>query len=463
MWLMKIKLISPSGLMYSKRWGLFPRALRYAPSTLTTLAALVPANLNADVEILDEGVEILNIDDKPDLVAISIITGTSERGYMIADSYRRRGIPVVIGGVHATLMPDEAKSHADAVVTGLAFESWPKLLQDFAGGSLQDFYRELPGMSFSGFPTPRYDLIKPFSYITKTSIQATFGCPFKCDFCAVVATQKSYRHRPVAEVIAQLEQMSKRFVIFVDPSPIEDKRYIKELWRAMIPLKLKWGGLATVRIADDDELMDLAAASGCKGLLIGFETVGIEGNKAINKPFNKISKYRDVVTKLHDRGIGINGTFMFGLDTDDQDCFARTVDFVQETNIDLPRYSIYTPFPGTPVFKRLQEEGRILTTRWSLYDAQHVVFRPKLLTEEQLYKGHIWAWEQTYNPRNILKRVWHSGAPKIISLLTNAGYHYYANRLHRFSPSTLLTMLDNWNAELSVCEDHSAPNQSEVT
>jgi len=452
---MKIKLISPSGLMYSKRWGLFPRALRYAPSTLTTLAALIPSHFNAHVEILDEGIDVLNVEDQPDLVAISIITGTSERGYAIADAYRKRDVPVIIGGVHATLMPEEAKHHADAVVTGLAFETWPKLLQDFAEGKLQDFYREPPSMSLSGLPLPRFDLIKPFSYITKTSIQATFGCPFKCDFCAVVATQKNYRHRPIAEVIAQLEKMSKRFVIFVDPSPIEDKRYIKELWRAMIPLKLKWGGLATVRIADDEELMDLAAASGCKGLLIGFETVITEGTKTINKPFNKVSKYHDVVKKLHDRGIGINGTFMFGLDTDGPDCFARTVDFVQEANIDLPRYAIYTPFPGTPVFKRLQDEGRILTTRWSLYDAQHVVFKPKLLTEQQLYEGHIWAWEQTYSIRNMMKRVWHSGAPKIISSLTNVGYHYYANRLHRFPPDTLLSMIDSWNAELSLPEDNS--------
>ena len=160
----------------------------------------------------------------------------------------------------------------------------------------------------------------------------------------------------------------------------------------------------------------------------------------------------DLDRGLHDRGIGINGTFMFGLDTDGPDCFARTVDFVQEANIDLPRYAIYTPFPGTPVFKRLQQEGRILTMRWSLYDAQHVVFKPKLLTEKQLYEGHIWAWEQTYSIGNIMKRVWHSGAPKFISSLTNLGYHYYANRLRRFPPETLLAMIDNWNAELSQAE-----------
>lgn len=436
--------------MYSKENGIFPRALRYAPSTLTTLAALIPPELKANVEIVDEGVDRLYVNDNPDLVAISIITGTSERGYAIADHYRNRGVTVIIGGVHATLMPEEAKSHADAVVTGLAFQNWPELLTDFSKGKLQNFYRESSEMSLSGIPLPRFDLIKPFSYITKTSIQATFGCPFKCDFCAVVSTQKNYRHRPIAEVIRHLEQMSKRFVIFVDPSPIEDKRYIKELWRAMIPLKLNWGGLATVRIADDDELMDLAAASGCKGLLIGFETVIDAGTKMVNKPFNRVEKYRQVVSKLHSRGIGINGTFMFGMDTDDLDCFKRTVDFVQEVNIDLPRYAIYTPFPGTPIFKRLQEENRILTTRWSLYDAQHVVFQPKQMTTEQLYAGHIWAWKTTYSKRNIIKRVWHSGAPKLVSLLTNLGYQYYANRLHRYSPEIFLKELDAWNAELNT-------------
>ncbi|OGI10105.1 MAG: hypothetical protein A3F80_02210 [Candidatus Melainabacteria bacterium RIFCSPLOWO2_12_FULL_35_11] len=431
--------------MYRKKGGIFPTLLRYAPLTLTTLAALVPKELEAEIEIVDEGVCVLDENIEADLIGISAITGTAVRAYALANHFRKRGATVVLGGVHPTLMPQEAMHHADAVITGLAYETWPQLLRDFKNGELKKLYTQPENINLSNLPIPRRDLLKRFSYISYGAVQATFGCPYKCDFCAVTATSKNYLHRPITDVINEIEALGSHLIIFVDPSPIEDKKYIKELWRAMIPLKKIWSGLATVKIADDEELMDLAVKSGCKGLLIGFETVSNEGTQIINKSFNNVSNYKEIVKKLHDRGITINGTFMFGMDHDDKDSFKRTVDFVNEVKIDLPRYSIYTPFPGTPLFKRLEKEGRILTKNWTLYDAQHVVYKPLKMTSEELREGQLWAWKQTYSIKSIIHRILGSGVPPYVPLITNIGYRYYAKKLKDFPISKMEEIQFKWN------------------
>jgi radical SAM superfamily enzyme YgiQ (UPF0313 family) len=455
---MDIALISPSGVMYRNKGGIFPKALRYAPLTLTTLAGLIPKDLEAKVQIVDEGVSELDLDLKADLVGISAITGTSKRSYAIADHFRNKGSTVVLGGVHPTLVPDEAQKHADTVVTGLAFDTWPQLLKDFNNGEIKERYSQPSNQDLSDLPIPRRDLLGKFSYISKASTQATFGCPYKCDFCAVVASQPKYLHRPISEVVDELEQMKGNFVVFVDPSPTEDRDYIKELWTAMVPLKKKWGGLATVRLADDDELMDLAAESGCKGLLLGFESVSQEAVRGINKGFNKVDDYKEVVKKLHDRGISINGTFMFGMDSDTKDSFKRTVDFVNEVKIDLPRYAVYTPFPGTPVFNRLDKEKRILTKNWTLYDGQHVVYQPKNMSPDELREGQLWAWEQTYSPRSIFHRSFGGGGSPLLSLVTNFGYGFYGRRLRNFPSEEVERIEGEWNPKINIGETSNVYN-----
>ena len=446
---MDIMLISPAGVMYRKGKGIFPRALRYAPLTLTTLAGLVPDDLEARIELVDEGVSNLDLDSSADLVGITAITGTANRSYAIADHFRDKGSKVVLGGVHPTLMPQEAMEHADSVVTGLAFDTWPELLRDFSNGKLKRIYSPSSKPDLSNLPSPRRDLLGKFSYISKTSTQATFGCPYACDFCAVVATQDNYLQRPIPEVIEEIANMNGSFVVFMDPSPTENKRYIKELWREMIPLKKKWGGLATVKIGNDEEMMDLAAESGCKGLLLGFETVYQEGVNGINKDFNDVQEYKRVVRELHDRGIAINGTFMFGMDTDDKDSFKRTVDFVNDVKIDLPRYAVYTPFPGTPVFNRLENEGRILTKNWTLYDGQHVVYQPTSMSPDDLREGQLWAWEQTYGARSIFHRSFGAAGSPLLSLITNFGYRHYAKRLRNFPQEEIEKAEREWNPSIS--------------
>lgn len=426
---MKIQLIQPAGAIHRHRSGIFKRSLRYAPLTLATLAALVPEELNAEITLQDEGVQTLDLDFDADIVGLSAITGTAPRTYEIADTLRARGQTVVLGGVHPTLLPDEAARHADAVVVGHAEDSWPELLRDFSRGQLKPRYHRATPRELK-VPVPRRDLLKQKRYITTNSIEATRGCPYKCDFCAVPAAWGGvYAHRPIAEVIAELETFSKRHAVFIDLSPIEDVKYAKDLYRAMIPLRMRWLGLSTARITADDELLKLAAQSGCTGLLIGFEAVDQPTLNAMQKHFHHAAEYAEVVKKLHDHGIAIQGCFVFGFESDDESVFERTVEFVDRVKIDLPRYAVMTPFPGTAAYHRLRRDGRLLHEDWSLYDVEHVVFQPKQMSPERLQEGLQWAWKQSYSWRSIGRRVFGSRCAIPLSVMLNVGYRFFAKNL----------------------------------
>jgi radical SAM superfamily enzyme YgiQ (UPF0313 family) len=429
---MKIQLLSPAGEIHRNTTGIFKTSLRYAPLTLTTLAALVPEELHAEVTIQDEGVQPLDLDFEADLVGITAITGTALRAYTIADELRAKGHTVVLGGVHPTLLPDEAAAHADALVLGYAEKTWPQLLRDFARGELKPRYHLPTTRSLDGVPIARRDLLKKDRYSTVNSIEATRGCPHKCDFCVVpTAWSNTYAHRPIDEVIAELSTFEGRHALFIDLSPVEDVQYARALYRAMIPLRLRWVGLSTTRIAEDRELLSLAAQSGCKGLLIGFESISQETLNQTHKGFHAAPQYAEVVKKLHDHGIGIQGCFVFGFDNDDASVFERTVEFVDRTRIDLPRYAVATPFPRTGLYRRLEAEGRLLHKNWALYDVEHVVFQPRQMSPERLQEGLEWSWRQSYAWRSLFCRV--GGAPWSILplwLSLNYGYRYYAQHLH---------------------------------
>jgi radical SAM superfamily enzyme YgiQ (UPF0313 family) len=430
---MKLVLMSPAGTMYRCSSGSFKKALRYAPLTLSTLAALVPDELDVEIEIIDEGVQRLPEHIEADLVGISAITGTASRSYRIADRLRELGIPVVLGGVHPTIMPQEASSHADSIVTGFAEETWPALLRDFTNGGMRKVYSQSPDLSLAGTPAPRRDLLRRKLYLTMNSVQATRGCVHECDFCVIPgAWGTTQLFRPVEDVVAEIASLKGRYVTFLDPSPTENIDYAKDLFRAMIPLRKIWFGLSTVKIAEDPELLDLCAKSGCRGLLLGFESLLQEGLDDISKDFNLAETYGEVARKLHDRGIAIQGCFVFGFDTDDPSVFERTVEFVNESNIDLPRYAVCTPFPGTDLYKKWKAEGRILTEDWSLYDSQHVVYRPARMSPEELREKLLWAWSETYRPGACARRVMRSGCTPLVSAIANIGYRAYAKNLARF-------------------------------
>lgn len=430
---LRILLLSPRGPLYRHRGGIWKKTMRYAPLTLTTLAALIPPELNAEVRAIDEGMDQIEPDKlDADLVGISAITGTAPRAYEIAAQFRRRGIPVVLGGVHPTLMPGEAQQHADAIVVGYAEESWPQLLRDFAAGRMQKRYDQSPNLSLAGLPFPRRDLFDTNLVNVAHTTEATRGCIYQCEFCVVPAAWGKPIQKPVAEVVADIRQMGARRLIFLDLNLIADLDYAKELFTALIPLKLKWGGLATTTLAWDEELLDMAARSGCRGILIGFESLAQSSLNEMKKSFNARRDYHEVVRRLHDRGIAIMGCFVFGFDHDTLDTFDETVDFVLESKMDLPRYAILVPFPGTAVYRRLKAEGRILTENWGLYDGQHVVFQPRQMTADQLLEHTGRAWRKTYSYGSILKRLAGARIQLPVAIPANLGYRFYAHNLHRF-------------------------------
>jgi radical SAM superfamily enzyme YgiQ (UPF0313 family) len=430
---MKIVLISPKGPLYRYRGGIFRRSLRYAPLTLTTLAALVPEQLGASVEIFDEGIEEIDPGSQADLVGMTVISGTAPRAYELAEHFRERGIPVVLGGPHVTLLPEEAQRHADAIVTGYAEEAWPQLLDDFSTGQMKPRYAQDPNLSLAGQPFPRRDLLRRFSYSTTHTFEATRGCIHRCEYCVVpIAWGTRPYQKPVEEVVEDIRQVGAKRPMFLDLNLIADPHYAADLFEALIPLRVKWFGLATVMLADDEELLPLAVQSGCRGLLVGFESLSKKNLSSFKKGFNDPRRFREVIDTFHSHNIALMGCFVFGVDHDTPDVFLETARFIVETKIDLPRLAILTPFPGTPLFQRLKAEDRILTEDWSLYDGQHVVFQPANMTVEQLYEGTEMAWKYVYGFPSIWRRLAGSHREPLMSIAANLGYRFYANNLHSF-------------------------------
>jgi radical SAM superfamily enzyme YgiQ (UPF0313 family) len=430
---LKIVLISPKGPLYRSRGGIFKQSLRYMPLTLPTLAALIPDELNAEVVCLDEGIADIDPDLDADLIGMTVITGTAVRAYDLARHFRQRGITVVLGGPHVTLTPDDAQPHADSIVVGYAEEEWPRLLRDFAAGNLQTRYTQSPGLDLAGFPLPNRSVLPRSRYLTADVFEATRGCTHNCSFCVVPsAWGRNPLQKPVAEVVADIRQRRARRAIFIDLNLIADKHYATQLFEALIPLKLHWYGLATTLLCQDLPLLDLAARSGCRGLLMGLESLSRQNLGDNQKPFNDPDDFRQVIERLHERKISLQGCFVFGLDDDTPDVFLETARFAVEAGIDLPRFAIVTPFPGTSLYERLESEGRILTKNWEQYDGQHVVFQPAAMSVDQLQQGNEMAWKYAYSWSGIARRLKKTPASLPLALLTNMGYRYYAHRLHKF-------------------------------
>lgn len=436
---MKITLISPKGPLYRARGGIFKKSLRYQPLTLTTLASLVPAELNASLTLFDEGIAPLPEVLDADLIGMTAITGTARRTYELADQFRAEGKTVVLGGPHITLQPEEAAAHADAICIGYAEESWPALLRDFARGELQPVYRQAADFSLNRpeLPFARREMFDSSQFLTQAVFEATRSCSHDCEFCvAPTAWGREQYQRPVEWVIEDIRQFCEKTrqkkLIFVDLNLISDREYARELFTRLIPLQVQWFGLSTVLLAHDGELMELLARSGCKGLLLGLETVTPDSLQDAKKKFNASVGFKAFIGDLHRLGISVQGCFVFGLDHDTPDVFDATVEFALDAGVDLPRFAVLTPFPGTPLYMRLEREGRILTRDWELYDAQHVVFQPRLMTVQELAEGHERAWKKVYRFSSIAQRLWVAKNFSPLALMANLGYRFYAHNLHRF-------------------------------
>jgi radical SAM superfamily enzyme YgiQ (UPF0313 family) len=427
---MRVALLSPKGPLYRSRGGIFKKSLRYQPLTLTTLAALAPPELDIDFVLYDEGIEDIPLDLAADLVGLTTITGSSARAYMLARHFRARGIPVVLGGPHVTLLPDEAAQHADAVCVGYAEETWPRLLRDFAAGTMRERYDQGPDFTLTNLPFARRELLDGRRFLTQAVFEATRACAHDCEFCVVpTAWGRKQFQKPVAHVTEDIRRVGARRIIFIDLNLISDRAYATELFEALVPLNVHWFGLATSLIGRDRALMELMARSGCCGLLIGLESICEASLGDIRKRFNDPSLYRALIGDLHALDISVQGCFVFGHDHDAPDVFEQTVQFCIDAAIDLPRFAILTPFPGTPLYQRFEREGRILTRNWELYDGQHVVFRPRQMTPHALQSGHERAWRAVYSYRSIARRLTAARTRIPIAIMANLGYRYYAHHL----------------------------------
>jgi len=430
---MKIAFLAPAGAMH-RYGGSFGKSLHYAPLTLTTLAALVPEDLQAEMAIYDETAGKIPLDLEADLVCITCITGTSSRCYAYADYFRGRGKTVVLGGVHPTMMPEEAAQHADAVVTGFAEGTFPQLLRDYKNGTLQHRYCQGSSFSLENKVIPRRELLNRKRYITMNSLEAIRGCAHPCTFCAYPAAfGKDLYKRPVREIIAEIEGLHSREILFPDVNLLADRAFAMELFTAMIPLKKMWFGLVTSAIGLDDQLITLFKKSGCRGLLIGFESISQDSQKYIHKGVNKVQQYGELMQKLHDAGILVQGCFAFGGDEEDTSVFERTVEMVIKAKIDLPRYAILTPFPRTDYYRQLAGENRIVERNWAMYDVEHCVFVPRRMSKAQLERGIEWAWRETYTYSSIGRRLAPFNTIPAIAFLVNRGYRGYAEKFTLFS------------------------------
>ncbi|MEW5804816.1 MAG: radical SAM protein [bacterium] len=403
---MKIELVQPLHAEYGKLGKREHFIFKPAQLTMPYLAALTPADI--EVSISDEMVEPIDFQKDTDLVGITFVTPFAYKAYEIASRYRKNGRTVVMGGPHASLLPEEAKEHADAVVVGEAEDTWPLLIEDLKKNRLKPFYRS-NAPDLRALPFARRDLLKRERYIVPDIIQASRGCPFSCDFCSLASIYgQGQRHRPVDEVIREIETFEGDTFIFWDDNIVGTPSYAKELFRKLIPYKKKWLGQGTITIARDRELLELASRSGCIGLFVGVESVSQESLKTVNKGFNKVDSLKCDIQKLHDAGIFFWAGMIFGFDTDDKSVFERTLEVAVKAAIDGISFSILTPYPGTRFYKKLEAERRIAHYDWSKYNSDHVVFIPKRMSPEELQEGHDWANKAFYSVPSIVKRLFKS-------------------------------------------------------
>ncbi len=361
-------------------------------SGLLVVASLAPSDW--DVGILDENTSSIDFDEPVDLVGITSMTSQSKRAYEIADAFRSRGVRVVMGGIHPTLMPEEAKKHADAVVVGEVENVWAEFQSDFEKGTLKPFYKSAKSLEMAESPCPRFDLI-PQDNRSTIWVQTSRGCPFDCFFCAASKIYgPKYRRKTNEQIIEELNKIKARFLrpnlAFADDNFFVNHKKTSQLLEAMIPLKLRWFCMADISISEDRELLQLARKAGCNVIFVGLESLNahnLEGLDPRNRKLSKLSHYSEAVKKIQSQGIGVFGAFIVGFDEDTEDVFEPITKFVMDNKLMGAQVSSLTPYPGTRLRQQVEAEGRILTNDWSRYTFFDVVYRPKLMSPEVLQQG----------------------------------------------------------------------------
>jgi radical SAM superfamily enzyme YgiQ (UPF0313 family) len=373
------------------------------------LAALTPPG--HEITIVEEAFAPDDICQDVDLVGITVLTELAPRAYQIADIYRSKGVKVVMGGIHPTVLPEEALEHADAVVVGEAEGIWPQLVSDAASGKMQRIYRAGKTTDLKGLPKPRRDLL-PGSQLrgyipVPIGVETSRGCPHDCEFCCIGSTSRQqYRVRPVREVIEEIEAIDSPHLFFVDDALGLNRNAAKKLFTEMIPLKRRWLAQGTVSLAEDLELLALMKRAGCLGLLIGFESVQKGTQDEVNKIRNLRIDFYEAMRRFHNEGFGILGCFVFGFDFENRDVFEQTLEFIMGSSMDCVQLRILTPYPGTRLYERLDSEGRLFSRDWWLrgYAPDTLLYQPKGMTADELINGFVRLNRQVYSFGAMTKR-----------------------------------------------------------
>ena len=425
---MRLTLVHPCigrrrGQPYIRTWQMEP----LAPATL---AGLTPRERGTTIRFYDDRTESIPFDEPTDLVAMSVETYTAKRSYQIASEFRRRGVPVVMGGFHPTLVPDEAGEYAESIVTGEAEGLWPRVLDDFRNGRLQRVYRQAGRPSLSGL-RPDRSIFAGKRYLPVGLVEAGRGCHFRCEFCAIQTYfSNTQTRRPAEEILEELRQIRKPLIFFVDDNITSNMAQAKEFFRALIPLKIRWVSQASINAAHDEEFLRLIKASGCQGLLIGFESLDPDNLRRMRKSFNMMhGGYARALANLRRHEIRLYATFILGYDDDAGDTFERTLAFAEEHKFYIAAFNHLTPFPGTPLYDRLAREGRLLYDRWWLDPAYRygmVPFAPRGMTADDVKNRCIEARQRFYGVRSIVRR---SLDPKVNSRNWFMWTHFFSINL----------------------------------
>lgn len=402
---MRLTLVYPS--VGRKENRPYVRAWQMQPLSMALLASLMPADI--DLRFYDDRLEEIPLDEPTDLVALSVETFTALRSYRIARAFRARGVPVVMGGYHVTLIPDEARQEADAIVIGDADSVWAQVIDDARHGRLQPVYRGIPRHTLAGI-RPRREIFAGKNYQNITLVEFARGCNFKCDFCSITAFHNAgQNHRPAEEVAAEMSATGSRRFFIVDDNIVSQPAKVRELCRSITPLRVGWVGQASIHIAQDEELLELMVESGCRGVLIGMESLDANNLRDMGKSWNVAAcSYAESLARFRKHGLAVYGTFVFGYDNDDRHLVQRSIDFAREQKLFLAAFNHLVPFPGTPLYERLRREKRLRTEKWWLDPEGRVgdvVFWPKKMSPEELQEACLDARRQFYRWSSIFERL----------------------------------------------------------
>jgi radical SAM superfamily enzyme YgiQ (UPF0313 family) len=399
----RVKMILPA---LTEAKSPFFRPIKYSlfpPLGLATLAGYLGAD--DEISLQDEHVETLDLDDEPELVVIQVYITSARRAYAIADHYRRRGSHVALGGLHVTSLPAEAAEHADTIFVGPAEDIWPRFLADYRSRRAAPMYRSSV-RTLEGLPPIRRDLIQRHLYLVPNSIVVSRGCPHACDFCykeAFFQGGRGFYTQTVDAALAEIERLPGRHLYFLDDHLFGNVPFATALFEGMRGMNRIWQAAGTVASVLRRGLLEKAREAGLRSLFVGFETLSAENLRQQHKPHNLNRDYTAAIRRLHDQGVMVNGSFVFGMDDDDPSVFRRTVEWAVDRGIETATFHILTPYPGTALYERMRKGGRLVHSDWDLYDTRHVVYHPLRLTAEELETGYWWAYEEFYTWSSILE------------------------------------------------------------